>query len=174
MKVPYVTCTVNVLCQHRVPMELGPCSNICCKHCHILYYYGDYCQDCPEIRDLLMQDRLAHSNQWSIAKLGQCYDHVQLWVLSGHSGRIAALQLNSSHSPLTPVTLMQIHQQFDVCLKCLGQNMSGVTDPCLKSGMFLSGSGIFDWHLSGHRQFSPHQTVEILPRHISQVLPCWR
>jgi len=35
-----------------------------------------------------------------------------------------------------------IHQQFDMCLKCLGQNMSGVTDLCLKSGMFLSGSGI--------------------------------
>ena len=34
-----------------------------------------------------------------------CYDHAQLRVLSGHSGRIAALQLNSGRSTLTPVTL---------------------------------------------------------------------
>ena len=27
-----------------------------------------------------------------------CYDHAQLWVLSGHSGRIAALQLNSGRA----------------------------------------------------------------------------
>ena len=55
MKLPYVTRTVNVLCQCWVPMELGPCGNVCCKHCQILYYYGNYCQYCPEIRDLLMK-----------------------------------------------------------------------------------------------------------------------
>jgi len=37
-----------------------------------------------------------------------CYDHVQLWVLSGHSGHIAALQLNSGHSSLTLVTVAQL------------------------------------------------------------------
>jgi len=37
-----------------------------------------------------------------------CYDHVQLQVLSGHSGRIAALQLNSSRPSLTLVTVAQL------------------------------------------------------------------
>ena len=37
-----------------------------------------------------------------------CYDHVQLRILSGYSGRIAALQLNSSRSPLTLVALALI------------------------------------------------------------------
>ena len=52
------------------------------------------------------------------------------------------------------------HQQFDMCLKCLGQTVSdmsdtsGVTDPCLKSGMFLSGSDVIVWHLSGHSLFN--------------------
>jgi len=39
---------------------------------------------------------------------GECYDHVQLQVLSSHSGHIVALQLDSGHSPLTPVMFMQI------------------------------------------------------------------
>ena len=57
------------------------------------------------------------------------------------------------------------HQQNDVRLKCLGQMLSdmsdtsGVTDPHLESGMFLSGSGIIVWCLSGHRLFSSHQTA---------------
>jgi len=38
-----------------------------------------------------------------------CYNHVQLWVLSGNSGRIAALQLNSGHASLTPVMVTQIY-----------------------------------------------------------------
>jgi len=38
-----------------------------------------------------------------------CYDHVQLRALSGYSGRIAALQLNSSRASLTPVTVAQIY-----------------------------------------------------------------
>jgi len=56
------------------------------------------------------------------------------------------------------------HQQFVECLKCLGQTMSGmsdtsgVPDPCLNSGVFLSGSGIIVWSLSGHSLFSTHQT----------------
>jgi len=54
VKLPYVIHTVNVLCQSCVPMELGPCGNVCCKCCQILYYYGNYCKYCPEIRDLLM------------------------------------------------------------------------------------------------------------------------
>jgi len=37
--------------------------------------------------------------------LQHCYNHVQLRVLSGYSGRIAAPQLNSGRSPLTPVVL---------------------------------------------------------------------
>jgi len=37
-----------------------------------------------------------------------CYNHVQLWILSGYSGCIAALQLNSGRSPLTPVVLALI------------------------------------------------------------------
>jgi len=41
-------------------------------------------------------------------KGGYCYDHVQLQVLSSYSGRIAALQLNSGHSPLTLVALVLI------------------------------------------------------------------
>ena len=44
----------NVLGQCCVPMELGPCDNVCCKCCHILYYYSNYCKRCPETRDLLM------------------------------------------------------------------------------------------------------------------------
>jgi len=40
---------------------------------------------------------------------GHCYDHVQLWALSGYSGRIAALQLNSGRASLTPVTVVQIY-----------------------------------------------------------------
>jgi len=50
-------------------------------------------------------------------------------------------------------------------LECLGQTVSdmsdtsGVTDLCLNSGMFLSGSGIIVWHLSGHSLFSLHQTA---------------
>ena len=44
----------NMLCQRCVPMELGPCGDVCCKHCHTLYYYGNYCRHCPETRDLLM------------------------------------------------------------------------------------------------------------------------
>jgi len=39
---------------------------------------------------------------------GSCYDHVQLRVLSGHSGRIAALQLSFGHPSLTPVTVVQL------------------------------------------------------------------
>jgi len=38
----------------------------------------------------------------------QCYNHVQLQVLSGHSSRIAALQLNSGCPSLTLVTVTQI------------------------------------------------------------------
>ena len=41
-------------------------------------------------------------------KGGYCYDHVQLRILSGYSGRIAALQLYSGRSPLTPVVLTLI------------------------------------------------------------------
>jgi len=37
-----------------------------------------------------------------------CHDHVQLRVLSGHSSRITALQLNFGRSPLTPVALALI------------------------------------------------------------------
>ena len=37
-----------------------------------------------------------------------CYDHVQLRILSSYSGRIAALQLNSGCSPLTLVALALI------------------------------------------------------------------
>jgi len=33
-----------------------------------------------------------------MACLTVCYNHVQLWVLSGHSGHIAALQLNSGRT----------------------------------------------------------------------------
>ena len=50
-------------------------------------------------------------------------------------------------------------------LKCLGQtlsdmsDMSGVTDMCLESGMFLSGSDIIVRHSSGHRLSSPCQTA---------------
>jgi len=40
--------------------------------------------------------------------VGCCYDHVQLRALSGYSGRIAALQLDSGHSSLTPVMVAQI------------------------------------------------------------------
>ena len=59
---------------------------------------------------------------------------------------------------------LSLHQQFVECLKCLGQTMSGmsdtsgVPDPCLNSGAFLSGSGIIVWSLSGHSLFSTHQT----------------
>jgi len=38
-----------------------------------------------------------------------CYDHVQLRALSGYSGRITALQLNSGRASLTPVTVVQIY-----------------------------------------------------------------
>jgi len=38
-----------------------------------------------------------------------CYDHVQLRALSGYSGHIAALQLNSGCASLTPVTVTQIY-----------------------------------------------------------------
>jgi len=37
-------CFVNVLCQCCVLVELGPCGNVCCKFCHILYYDGNYCR----------------------------------------------------------------------------------------------------------------------------------
>jgi len=40
---------------------------------------------------------------------GPCYDHVQLRVLSGHSGHITALQLNSGRASLTLVTVAQIY-----------------------------------------------------------------
>ena len=70
------------------------------------------------------------------------------------------------------------HQHFDVCLKCLGQtlsdmsDMSGVTDMCLESGMFLSGSDIIVWHLSGHRLFSLHQTaLRYTPDTYSRLFP---
>ena len=39
----------------------------------------------------------------------ECYDHVQLRALSGYSGRIAALQLNSGRASLTLVTVAQIY-----------------------------------------------------------------
>jgi len=40
--------------------------------------------------------------------LDSCYDHAQLRALSGRSGRVAALQLNSGRSPLAPVALAQL------------------------------------------------------------------
>ena len=73
--------------------------------------------------------------------------------------------------------VIQLHQQIDMHLKCLGQMLSdmsdtsGVTDPCLESGMFLSGSGIIVWCPSGHRLFSPHQiAARYTPDTYSRVL----
>ena len=75
------------------------------------------------------------------------------------------------------VNAIMPHQQFDMCLKCLGQtlsdmsDMSGVTDPHLESGMFLSGSGIIVWRPSGHRLISLHQTTVRCTTDTQQVLP---
>jgi len=50
-----------------------------------------------------------HQEKWvCYIEGGLCYNHVQLRVLSGHSSRIAALQLNSGRSSLALVTVMQI------------------------------------------------------------------
>jgi len=43
-------------------------------------------------------------------------------------------------------------------------------NPCLKSGMFLSGSDIIIWHLSGHSLFSPLQTAARYTTDTLQVL----
>ena len=61
--------------------------------------------DVPSVQ---MDARTAANVPENIRTQRKCYDHTQLRVLSGHSGRIAALQLNSSRSMLTPVALAQI------------------------------------------------------------------
>ena len=48
---------------------------------------------------------------------------------------------------------------------------SGVPDPCLKSGVFLSGSDLIVWNLSGHSLFRPHQATARYTADILQVQP---
>ena len=55
-----------------------------------------------------VSDQRSQYYKWDCWTQGQCYDRAQLWILSGHSGHIAALQINSGRSPLTPVALVQL------------------------------------------------------------------
>jgi len=60
------------------------------------------------VQEIKIPARAGNNQNYYSQIVHYCYDHVQLRVLSGHSGRIAALQLSSGCSPLTPVALAQI------------------------------------------------------------------
>ena len=62
---------------------------------------GVFCGRSLSLGFLRLHTRLLRRLRSEVAEIGRgCYDHAQLRVLSGYSGRIAALQLNSGRSHL--------------------------------------------------------------------------